>query len=56
VFEHALEIRQRTNQVKKIIAEYQQKYKKIAVVSHYYTIQTLLAEEYEENGDIKNHV
>jgi hypothetical protein len=35
-----------------LLAEYRKKYKKIAIVSHFYTIATLTASQFNENGEI----
>ena len=39
---------------KQIICEYHKKYKKIAVVSHFYICRTLIAEEFASDGEIVN--
>ena len=41
LYENAITYRQRIERVKAKISEYKEKYKRIAVVSHYYTIEYL---------------
>jgi len=43
IFETAGELRSRIWKVKELLAEYSKKYKKIAIVSHYYIVKTLIA-------------
>lgn len=46
------ELRERTWKIKELLAEYRKKYSKIAVVSHFYTIGTLRARKFTENGEV----
>lgn len=60
VYEDALTFRKRIQDVKSLLDKYREKYERIAVVTHYYTIQYISAMEYQEDGspefyiDIKN--
>ena len=54
IYETAAELRTRINKLKDILVEKNKKYKRIAIVSHYYIVRTLLAEEFMENGEIIN--
>ena len=47
IYETAAELRERIWKVKQLLAEYSKKYKKIAIVSHYYVVRTLLSESFD---------
>ena len=44
IYETPAELRSRINKIKAMLKEYKKNYPKIAIVSHYYTLRTLLAE------------
>lgn len=50
VYESPQELRMRTWKIKDLLVEYKKKYKKIAIVSHFYTIATLTATKFNEIG------
>lgn len=60
IHEDAWTYRKRVNRIKKMIADYKNRFEKIAVVTHYYTIEYISAYDYEPCGmpkyyiDIKN--
>ena len=43
IYETAGELRARIWKVKELLSEYAKKYKKIAIVSHFYIVKTLIA-------------
>jgi broad specificity phosphatase PhoE len=48
IYESPQELRERIWKVKALLQEYRQKYKRIAIVSHFQVITTLIAREYNE--------
>jgi broad specificity phosphatase PhoE len=54
VYETPQELRERIWKIKDLLQEYRKKYKKIAVVSHYNTITSLIAKEYDPIGKAVN--
>lgn len=50
MYESPQELRTRMRLVKQILAEYKKKYKKIAIVSHFEVLESLLAKGYDHNG------
>lgn len=62
IHEDAFQYRQRVQKAKLRLAEYRAKYRNIAVVGHYYTVEYMSAKQYLASGepacdiDIKNCV
>jgi hypothetical protein len=50
VYESPQELRARTWKIKELLRKYRQKYKKIAIVSHFELLESLLAKSYNEIG------
>ena len=42
--------------IKAMLREYKKQYKKIAIVTHYYTIEYISAVEYKSNGSPKYYI
>lgn len=42
--------------MKQILVEYNKKYKKIAIVSHYHIVQCLLSKKFDEEGKVVNSI
>ena len=49
-------VRERARKVKEILKEYRQQYKKICVVSHFYTIRFLCCKEFDEQNEPKDRL
>lgn len=52
VYESPQELRERIWKVKTLLQEYRQRYRRIAIVSHFQVITTLIAKEYDEWGTV----
>lgn len=50
IYESPQELRMRTWKIKELLAEYKKKYKKIAIVSHFYTLTMLRGSKFDEMG------
>lgn len=54
MYESAQELRERIWKVKQLLVEYKKKYKKIAIVSHFHVVIALIADGYNEEGEVIN--
>lgn len=54
--ETPLNVRERARKVKQFLTELRKKYKKIAIVSHFYTIRFLCSKEFDLNHEPKDKI
>ena len=55
VYEQPIDLRIRIAKLKKALTEYKEKYNKIAIVAHYYTIEFIKSTGFKENGNLVSY-